>query len=104
MSDGTILVRVAQEILDHLAEDGSGPVLLIGAEKQGGDRSYELTFKRVDLDAAVERAYMMLGQETLNAKPPILIGFVTEEMRDELRRITRAVLEAALTPPTKEQS
>jgi hypothetical protein len=53
MSDGTILVRVAQEILDHLAEDGSGPVLLIGAERQD-DGTYELTFRHAE-PRSVER-------------------------------------------------
>jgi hypothetical protein len=46
MQRGTILVPVAEEILEQLAEDGSGPVLLIGAVKQD-DGTYELIFKSV---------------------------------------------------------
>jgi hypothetical protein len=41
---GTILVPVTEEILKHLAADGSGPVLLIGAVKHA-DGTYELIFK-----------------------------------------------------------
>jgi hypothetical protein len=46
MQRGTILVPVAEEILEQLAEDGSGPVLLIGAVKQD-DGTYELIFRSV---------------------------------------------------------
>jgi hypothetical protein len=64
MSDDTVLVRVAQPLLDYVATNDSEPVVILGIELQS-DGHYEMVLRRVLTEGPYVSLARLLSENAL---------------------------------------